>query len=110
MLEARNDGPPFTTDPTAANVDLHTSQRLLAKIANNTTTRSHVFGIWIGYRMFEAHQTTINSRVQIGAALSDQPLHVDFMVVDMSRLEEAFDPRTNTFDWHQFVIYRKTVQ
>jgi hypothetical protein len=101
----------FTT-PAEHRVDFHTANRLLCKVANNTTTRSHVFMIWAGYDLFEAHQpdpTNNPQVVQIGAKIDDIPGHREFTVVDMSRLEEALTG-SGAFDFRQFIIYRKRIQ
>ncbi|SFJ50689.1 hypothetical protein [Planctomicrobium piriforme] len=93
-------------------VDYHTARRLLAKVANQTTTRSHVFVIHAGYDLFEAHQPT-GSTVQIGGKADDLPGRRMFLVVDMSRLEEAYydsDPSDSvpgTFDFRKFIIHRQ---
>lgn len=126
LFEARgtNDvlavAPPSTTKD---NVDYYTRNRLLSKIANNTTNRSHVFAIWVGYELFEAHQPNPNvpDVVQIGARIEDLPGHREFVVADMTRLEEAFvdDPTDvdgsgnaipGRFDWRKFIIYRKRIK
>jgi hypothetical protein len=108
LFEAR-----AVADVTANNVDFHTRQRLLAKIANNTTNRSHVFMIWAGYELFEAHQPApeqFPNVVQIGARITDLPGRREFTVVDMTRLEEAYNPGTGAFDWRKFIIYRKRIK
>jgi hypothetical protein len=95
-------------------VDYHTRNRLLAKIANNSTNRSHVFAMWVGYELFEAHQPNADA-VQIGARIDDLPGHREFVVVDMSRLEEAWvddpnDGQPGRFDFRKFIIYRKRIK
>lgn len=87
-------------------VDYHTKNRILAKIANNSTTRSNVFFVWIGVDLFEAHRN-LNGNVQIGAKAEDFPTYRMFCVVDMSRLEEAYNPLTGTFDFRKFIIHRQ---
>lgn len=90
-------------------VDSHTQKRLLAKVANLTTTRSHVFVIYAGYDLFDAHQPvpTDPTIVQIGGKAEDIPGRRMFCVVDMSRLEEAYSSVTQTFDFRKFVIHRQ---
>ncbi len=88
-------------------VDYHTRQRILAKIANNTTSRSHVFFVWVGLDFFDAHVNSTVNAVQIGGAAADLPKYRMFCVVDMSRLEEGYDPSTNTFDFRKFIIHRQ---
>jgi hypothetical protein len=90
-------------------VDPHARHRLLAKIANNTTNRSHVFAIWAGFDLHEAHYVTLYGaqRVQIGGKADDLPSRRMFCIVDMSRLEEAYDPASGTFDFRKFIIHRQ---
>lgn len=90
-------------------IDYHTRHRLLAKVMNNTTTKSHVFGIWLGFDLHEAHTVTSgsSSATQIGARATDLPRYRMFCVVDMSRLEEAYNPVTGAFDFEKFIIHRQ---
>jgi hypothetical protein len=113
LFEARG-----TADVPNNDVDYHTRNRLLAKIANNSSNRSHVFILWVGYDLFEAHQPNAADPdvVQIGAQITDIPGHRDFVVVDMTRLEEAYsdsnlsDAVAGRFDWRKFIIYRKRIE
>jgi hypothetical protein len=113
LFEARG-----SADVGTDSVDFHTRNRLLGKIANNTTNRSHVFMIWLGYELFEAHQPvpTNPDVVQIGARIEDIPGHKEFVVVDMTRLEEAYvdpdptDAIPGRFDFRKFIIYRKRIK
>lgn len=89
-------------------VDVHTRNRLLQKIANNSTNRSHMFAIWGGIDFFEG--TSSGGGFQVGAKAADVQTCRWFFVVDMSRLEEAFDSSTQTFDWRKFVIYRQRLE
>lgn len=120
LFEARSstDADGNTTNGENA-VDFHTRHRLLSKIANNTTNRSHVFMMWVGYELFEAHQpdaANFPNFVQIGARIDNVPGHREFVVVDMTRLEEAYsdpdptDAVPGRFDWRKFIIYRKRIQ
>ena len=90
-------------------VDFHTRQRLLGKIANNTTVRSHVFYCWIYVQFHEAAEDEFGN-VQVGGLMPDQPVHRAFFVIDRSKLEEAWDPKTKTFDWRKFVTLRNVIQ
>lgn len=103
LLEARAAG-----DLTNDYVDLHTRHRILQKIANNTTNRSHMFAIWGGVDFFEG--TASGSNYQVGAKAADVQTCRWFLVVDMSRLEEAYDTGTQSFDWRKFVIYRQRLE
>lgn len=101
LFEARGD------DGLSANsveVDYHTRHRLLGKVANNSTVRSHVFAMWVGFDLHEAH-VNAGGQVQIGGKATDLPSYRMFCVVDMSRLEEAYDPVTGTFDYRKFIIH-----
>lgn len=89
-------------------VDYHTRNRILAKVANLTTERSNVFVIWAGFQLHEAHEP-LPGVVQIGAKADEFPLYRQLIVVDMSRLEEAYDPITGRYDYEKFIIYRQTL-
>lgn len=106
-------------------IDFHSQHRLLSKIANNSTTKSHVFVIWIGvqfHKVTEINPGTPNAYYQVGEQLtynSGNPIAPDndprftprrgFFVVDRSLLEEAYDPNTRKFDFRKFVVFRKTI-
>ncbi len=101
LLEARD-----TSDLTVDDIDYHSRNRLLSKVDNNSTTRSHVFGVWAGFALHDAH-TLPSGDVQIGGPSVDLPLYRKFYVVDMSLVEEAFvDPH---FDWRDFIIHEQTL-
>lgn len=95
------------TDP----VDLHTRHRLLRKVANNSTTRSNVFSVWVSVGLFEAVQLG-NGDVQIGGPLNGTgaPTYRGFFVVDRSLPEQGLDSSTGMFDYQQFIKYRKTIR
>lgn len=103
LYEARASG-----DVGVDTVDYHTRNRILAKIANNSTTRSHIFFAWVGLDFFEAHQNQYGN-VQLGAKAdpAEIPSYRMFCIIDMSRLEEAYDPLSGTFDFQKFIIYRQ---
>jgi hypothetical protein len=90
-------------------IDHHTRNRILAKIANNSTMKSHVFFVWTAVGYFEAHKTS-GGYVQIGARLNDIPIHRRFSVVDMSKLDEAYNTSSNTFDETKFIIFQKRLR
>lgn len=90
-------------------VDPMSRHRLLRKVANNTTTRSNVFIVWITTRNFEAIQQT-SGEVQIGDALSGSADHRGFFVIDRSLPENAYDSNFGLFDFRKFIQYRKTIQ
>jgi len=87
-------------------VDFHTRNRLLAKIANNSSVSSNVFAMWLVVQFHEAHEPTAGN-VQIGAKAEGLPVYRMFCVIDRSRLEEAFDPDSGTFDFRKFIIHRQ---
>ncbi|MFI4851084.1 MAG: hypothetical protein ACIAZJ_18375 [Gimesia chilikensis] len=110
------------TAGSANKVDFHTRNRLLSKIAANTTTRSNTFVVFMSVAYFEASgagTTTYGSPVQIGGRLSpfdatrtaNQPDYRGFFVIDRTRAEQAFEPSTGKFDhWKNLIRYRHTVQ
>lgn len=91
-------------------IDHHTRDRILAKIANNSTSKSHVYFIWAAVGYFEAHRESTNNQVQIGGRISELPIHRRFTVVDMSLIEEAYNTSNNTFNAKQFVIFQKRLR
>lgn len=90
-------------------VDYHTRHRIFSKVLNNTTNRSHVYSGWIEIVFHEAHTIDdgTNQAVQLGAEAEDLPRYRLFCVVDLSRLEEAYNPNTGTFDFEKFIIHRQ---
>lgn len=107
-------------------VDYHTRNRLLGKVHNLTTNRSHLFACWIGVEFFEAHQVPVDVdgdgdpdsdgdgipealATQVGGLAGDLPMRRLFCVIDRSRLEEAYDPTTGRFDFRQFIVYQRWI-
>ena len=110
LFEARDLADVVPTEDLSA-VDLHTRYRLLQKIANNTTNRSHMFAIWGGLDFFEGTETSTGSgQFRVGAKATDVQTCRWFFIVDMTRLEEAFNTTDNSFDWRKFVIYRQRLE
>lgn len=97
-------------DRDATNLDHHTRDRILSKIANNSTNKSHVYYVWMAVGYFEAHTLASNGRTQIGARITDLPIHRKFMLVDMSRLEDAYSAADNTFDYRKFIQTEKRLR
>lgn len=104
---------------TLSTVDFHTRNRLLGKIHNRTTNRSHVFVVWTTVGFFEAHRIAsgaASGEIQIGAEATDIPRRRAFMACDMSRLEEAYEDPDPTddlpgyYDFRKFIIYRKLIK
>lgn len=96
-------------------IDYYTRNRLLAKVANNSTTKSHVFLVWMAVGYFEAHEISAptlptGKATQIGARMTDLPIHRSFSMVDMTRLDDAYDSFSQTFDYSKFVIARKRLR
>ena len=108
LFEARTntDRPSFAGGDS---VDPMSKLRLLRKVANNSTTRSNVFAVWIRTRAFEAVQQP-TGEVQIGAELRGVPDHRGFFIIDRSLPETAFNSDSGRFDFRKFVQYRKTLQ
>ena len=90
-------------------------RQLLSKIMNNATTRSNVFFVFIHVQFHEAYEDPATGAVRIGGRIdlnSDgrrDDGHRGFFIVDRSAAEEAYDPRTGTFDWKQLVKHRVTI-
>jgi hypothetical protein len=90
-------------------------RQLLGKLMNNTTTRSNVFFVYIHVQFHEAHEDPTTGAVRVGGRIdlngdgrSDDG-HRGFFIVDRSAAEDAYDPRTGTFDWKQLVKHRVTI-
>lgn len=104
-------------DKTTQTVDPVSRNRLLGKVVNNSTTRSHVFMVWMTVGFFDAifpepHNPAI---VQVGQELEDQPRRRGFFVVDRSLLEDAVVPPSQpglppTFDYRKFIQYRRELR
>jgi hypothetical protein len=109
-------------------VDYYTRNRILGKVQNLTTNRSHVFVAWIGIQYFEAHQIPVmldtdgdgnpdteSVATQIGGKAEDLRMRRMFCVIDRSRLEEAYyqldpnDPASGRFDFRQFIIHKEWI-
>lgn len=95
------------------NVDYHTRNRLLAKVMNHSTTRSHVFIVHIAAEFYEVVENT-PGQPQIGGKLADAPEHRGFFIVDLSRPLAGYTPPTvapqGTFNARRYVLYRKTIK
>jgi hypothetical protein len=105
---------------TAANVNgsqLHgfIQRQILSKIAGNTTTRSNVFYVFISVHFHEAYRDPVTNAVRVGGRidLNDDGVwddgHRGFFVIDRSKAEEAYNTRTNKFDWEPLVKHRVTI-
>lgn len=110
LFEARAPG-----DVNTDAIDYYTKQRILSRISNLTTNRSHVFVIWAGFQLHEAHDLNSanpnNPQVQIGGRMpaNEFPTYRELLVVDMSRLEEAYDPANEKFNFETFIVHREVL-
>jgi hypothetical protein len=105
------------SDRSTNNVDPVSRNRLLGKVVNNSTPRSHVFMVWMTVGFFDAifpepHNPAI---VQVGQELEDQPRRRGFFVVDRSLLEDALVPASQPgqpplFDFRKFIQYRRELR
>jgi hypothetical protein len=110
VADLASEGGPNSVDP-------HTRHRLLHKIANNSTTRSNVFIVWVTTTRCEMVWDKTTGTYRIGGRLDgsanlddttgDFPAERAFFVLDRSQLEEAYDPRTGAFNFRKFIKYRK---
>lgn len=103
--------------------------RLLGKISQNVSTRSHVFGVFIAVKFFQAVEDTRppgsvglppgvggSGAIRVGGPLittgtaADQaaPEHRAFFVVDRSKVEQAFVG--GGFNFRAMIDYRKILQ
>ncbi|MCA9015871.1 MAG: hypothetical protein KDA77_11115, partial [Planctomycetaceae bacterium] len=102
----------------AIDIDGHTRNRLLSKIAANTTTRSNTFVVFMSVAYFEATgtgTTTYGAPVQIGARAfgktANEPDYRGFFVIDRTRAEQAYEASTGKFDhWKRLVRYRHLIE
>jgi hypothetical protein len=115
---------PATPNPTGGGLfDINTTgngnqvlrRQLLGKLMNNTTTRSNVFFVFIHVQFHEAYEDPTSGAIRVGGRIdlnsdgrSDDG-HRGFFIVDRSAAEDAYDPRTGTFDWKQLVKHRVTI-
>lgn len=83
--------------------------RLLGKVTNLSTVRSHVFLVYISVDFFEADDSLGPDQIQIGGKYDDMPGHRGFFVVDRSAAEQAYDEANGTWDFRKLVRYRRTI-
>lgn len=98
-------------------VDPYIRNRLLSKIAGNSTTRSNCFAVFISAKYFAAYiDSTAPSpalpSVRIGGPLNGtpKPEHRGFFIVDRSKIESGQTSKGPTFDFRSFVDYRITLE
>lgn len=104
------------TEHSSNSIDYLTRNKLLAKILNNSTTRSNVFFVFIQVDFFEAVED--GGAVRVGGKRDDSPGFRELFVIDRSLAFEELeqedfptDPNERftigeTFDWRKLVIAR----
>jgi hypothetical protein len=114
-----------------AGLDYATKQRLLARLAGNTTTRSNVFFVWIQVDFFQAKDVgpaltpADTGVVRIGSKLSTSPAYRGFFVIDRSAalplMTSQYLPSATTgqpfvfsfnqsFNWQSLVLFQQRIQ
>jgi len=90
--------------------------RLLSKMANNSTTRSNVFFVYMTVRFHEVYEDPATGAQRIGGRYdldhngnADDDTHRGFFILDRSDAEQAYNPATQSFDWREIVKYRLTI-
>jgi hypothetical protein len=91
--------------------------RLLNKMLNLSTNRSHVFAVFCSMKFFRAHIDPASGAVQVGGPLKPigdpdewAPEHRAFFVVDRSQLEKAYDPATGRYNFRALEQFRQILQ
>jgi hypothetical protein len=100
------------SNPAGMQLDPLIRNRLLSKLANNTTTRSNTFAIFVSVKYFSAVSDSANNgAIRIGGPLNGKqaPEHRGFFVVDRSKLEQGQYSGLPNYDFRTFVEYRKTL-
>ncbi|TWU14262.1 hypothetical protein CA54_31050 [Symmachiella macrocystis] len=94
--------------------DYYMRHRLLSKVANHATTRSHVYIVFVEVGFFEVVEPTPGQPQISGTTTSTG--HRGFFVVDVSDPlgNDAYSPGTSgsrgRFDFRKFVKYRRTIE
>jgi len=97
----------------SSTVDPLIKYRLMSKIANNSTTRSNSFAVFVSVKYFAAAaDPAYNGAIRIGGPYNGkpEPEHRGFFIVDRSKLEQGQYSGLPTYDFRTFVEYRKTLQ
>jgi hypothetical protein len=104
------------TEHQNGSVDPYIRHQLLSKVWGNTTTRSHVFVVFISVGYFEAKDMG-NEAARIGKQLvhgtdldGTEIEHRGVFVVNRSRIEEAVKQGTNKVSWRKLVDFRQTIK
>lgn len=103
---------PASSGTTGLSIDPLIRNKLLAKFANNTTTRSNTFAIFVSVKYFSAVADNANGgAIRIGGPYNgkQEPEHRGFFVVDRSKLEQGQYSGVPNYDFRTFVEYRKTL-
>lgn len=103
--------------------DSYTRHRLLSKIHGNTTTRSHVFYVWVSVDFHEAIEVipavvdpvTQEKAFQIGGKLSGINGHRMFAVIDRSQADQLLNPNVaaqpfKLTNWKAMQVFRRTIE
>lgn len=101
------------TEHNSSSVDPLIRYRLMSKIANNSTTRSNSFAIFVSVKYFSAAADPANNgAIRIGGPYNgkQEPEHRGFFIVDRSKLEQGQYSGLPTYDFRTFVEYRKTLK
>ncbi|QDU81805.1 hypothetical protein Pla110_35550 [Polystyrenella longa] len=114
----------FEVGSASDSLDYPIPQRLLAKMVNNSTNRSHVFFVFVQVDFFEAAEQSDGS-IRIGGKLDDSPGYRSMFVVDRSKAFETLqgddfssDPNDrftlrfgdDDFDWTDLVLHRLNIK
>jgi len=100
--------------PSGDLVDYHTRQRILRKIANNTTPRSNTFIVFVSTDFFEVVRVDDGAggfAYRIGGKLDSSSVpHRGFFVIDRSLPEATYNREADLFDYKKFILFGKTIQ
>ncbi len=94
--------------------DYYMRHRLLSKVSNHATTRSHVYIVFVAVGFFEVVEPVAGQPQISGTEVSAG--HRGFFVVDVSDPlgNDAYSPGTSgsrgRFDFRKFVKYRRTIE
>ncbi|QDU46444.1 hypothetical protein Mal52_49650 [Symmachiella dynata] len=94
--------------------DYYMRHRLLSKVANHATTRSHVYIVFVEVGFFEVVEPVAGQPQISGTTTSTG--HRGFFIVDVSDPlgNDAYSPGTSgsrgRFDFRKFVKYRRTIE
>ena len=112
-LGSENPSPPGADEFLDGTVAPTLRHRLLSKVANNTSTRSNCFLVFVTIGMFECKELP-NGATRVGAPMDvdndGQPdTHRAVFIIDRSIAEEAYDKGSKSFDWKKLVLAKQRV-